>query len=152
MPNWLRITRGLLGMGLTFAAGVGIVGSVISLPWLIAGGASGLEVLELVAKSAIWAFPIGMAFGGVLALAGRRLRFEELSLPRFAAFGAGAGLLLFGALAVNAHQAWSLGDAMGNAVILAFLGGGSATASLLIARKAKPKLKPGERTRQLKKE
>ena len=150
MPRWLRVIRGMLGMGLTFAAGVGIVGSMVSvLPWLLPGGYSGQEALELVVKSSIWAFPIGVAFSGALAITGRGLPFDKLSLPRFVALGAGGGLLLFGLLAINAWQAWSVSTAIANATIFVLLGGGSATATLLLARRAGRALKSGDESRSL---
>ncbi len=145
MPRWLRVIRGMIGTGLTFAAGVGIVGSMASvLPWLLPGGYSGREILELVVKSSLWAFPIGVAFSGALAITTRGLPFDKLSLPRFAALGAGGGLLLFGLLAISAWQAWSVSTAIANATILVLLGGGSAAATLALARRARPALKSGD--------
>ena len=151
MPRWLRVIRGMVGVGLTFALGVGIVASLVfALPsWLILGGEAGREALELVVKSAIWAFPIGVVFSGVLALTARGLSFDRLSLPRVAALGAGGGLVLFGLLAANAWQAWTIPTAIANAAILVFLGSGSATATLLIARKASPALTSGDESRRL---
>ena len=151
MPRWLRVIRGMVGMGLTFAVGVGVVASMIFvLPtWLLLGGDSGRDLLVMVIKSSIWAFPIGMAFSGVLAITARGRPFVKLSLPHFAALGAGAGLLLFGLLATNAWQAWSVSDAIANAAILVLLGGGSATATLMIARRAAPELRSGDESRSL---
>lgn len=150
MPRWLRILRGMIGTGLTFSAGIGIVASMIAVPaWLFLGGDSGRELVRLVAASALWAFPVGVAFSGVMATTARGRRFDQLSLPRFAALGAGAGLLLFGVLAMNAWDAWSVADAVGNAVIFVLLGGGSATATLLLARRAGPTLEPGDEPRSL---
>jgi hypothetical protein len=59
----------------------------------------------------------------------------------------GAWLLLFGVLAVNAWQAWSISTAIANATILVFLGAGSATATLMLARRAGPALKSGDESR-----
>ena len=70
-------------------------------------------------------------------------------LPRFAALGAGGGLLLFGLLAINAWQAWSVSDAIANATLLVLLGGGSATGTLMLARRAGPALKSGDESRSL---
>ncbi len=152
MPRWLRVIRGMIGTGLTFAAGVGVVASMIFvLPtWLLLGGDAGRETIVMIIKSSIWAFPIGVAFSGVLAITARGLPFGKLSLPRFAALGAGAGLLLFGLLAMNAWQAWSVSDAIANLTVLTLLGGGSATATLLLARRAgRALLKPGDESRSL---
>jgi len=151
MPRWLRVIRGMVGTGLTFAAGVGVVASIILvLPtWLLLGGDSGREMLVMVIKSSIWAFPIGVAFSGVLAITARGRHFDKLSLPRFAALGAGGGLLLFAVLGVNAWHAWSVSDAIANATLLVLLGGGSATATLMLARRARPALKSGDESRSL---
>ncbi|MEQ9399057.1 MAG: hypothetical protein RJQ04_07780 [Longimicrobiales bacterium] len=140
----MRVVRGMLGMGLTFSLGVGaIAGVVAGLAWLIPGLGVGVEVFRLAAASAIWAFPMGVAFSGVLALT-RSRSFEKLSMPRFAALGAGAGLLLFVPLALNAWDAWTVETAMANAMIFVFLGAGSAAASLALARRAGPSLESGD--------
>jgi len=148
MPRWLRIIRGMIGMGLIFSAGVGVVASMIAVvPWLLLGGDR--EIIRLVIASSIWAFPIGVAFSGVMALTARGRPFDRLSLPQFAALGAGAGLLLFGVLALNAWHAWSVSTALVNATIFVLLGGGSATATLLLARRVGPALESGDEPRSL---
>lgn len=150
MPRWLRVIRGMIGMGLVFAVGVGVVASVIAVPvWLLMGGGSGREMIRMVVASSMWAFPIGVAFSGVMALTAHGRSFDKLSLPRFAALGAGAGLLLFGVLAINAWQAWSVTTAIANASIFVLLGSGSATATLLIARRVGPALQSGDESRSL---
>jgi hypothetical protein len=139
----MRVIRGMIGMGLTFSVGVGVVASLIAvIPWLLDGGDP--ELIRLVAATSIWAFPIGVAFSGVLALTRRGRAFDKLSLPHFAALGAGAGLLLFGVLSLNAWHAWSISQALGNAAILILLGSGSATATLMLARRAGPALESGD--------
>ena len=150
MPRWLRVIRGMLGMGLTFSAGVGIVASTIAgLVWLLPGIEGGPEMFRVVVASAMWAFPIGVAFSGFLAIAARSRSFDRLSLPGVAALGAGGGLLLFGVLAANAWQAWTAPTALVNLAIFLFLGSGSATAALVLARRAGPALEPGDETRSL---
>lgn len=144
MVRWSRIIRGMLGTGLTFSVGVGVVGSVVAgVAWILAGGGDVTELMRLVFASAVWAFPMGVAFSGVLSLTARGRSFDELSLPRFVALGAGAGLLLFGVLALNAWDAWSMSTAMVNAGLFVFLGSGSATATLVLARKAEPAWESG---------
>ena len=150
MPRWLRVIRGMIGTGLTFAVGVGVVASAIAgLVWLLPGAGAGREMIRVVVASAMWAFPIGVAFSGVLALTARGRAFDKLSLPHFAALGTGAGLLLFGVLAINAWSAWSVSTAIVNATVFVLLGGGSATATLLIARRVRPGLAPGDESRSL---
>ena len=150
MPRWQRIIRGMVGMGLTFSAGVGVVASTIAgLVRLLPGIEGGPEMFRMVVASAMWAFPIGVAFSGFLAIAARSRSFDKLSLPRFAALGAVGGLLLFGVLAANAWHAWSLPTALANLAIFLVLGSGSATASLVLARRAGPALESGDEFRSL---
>jgi hypothetical protein len=92
MKSWVRRIRGALGMGLTFAVAGGVVGALISLGFVVRTGSRPdapfpimFGVLGLVA---------GLLFSGVLRLAAGRRRFDEMSLPRFAAWGAGVGLAL----------------------------------------------------------
>jgi hypothetical protein len=85
-------------MGLTWAAGWAIFGMLVGvtsllLPWLPWGAVFGVFDAPLPAL-AVPGFVGGMLFAGVLGIAGRRRRFDELSLPRFTAWGAVGGLLL----------------------------------------------------------
>lgn len=98
MKQWLRRIRGALGMGLTWVVGWALVGVLIGvtsrllpgLPW-----DSFFEVFDAPLPAlAIPGFFGGVLFSTVLGIAGRRRRFDELSLPRFVACGAVAGLLL----------------------------------------------------------
>ena len=98
MPKWLRRLRGAVGMGLTWAAGWAVGGVLIGvtsrllpgLPW-----DSFFAVFDAPLPAlAIPGFFGGALFSMVLGIAGRRRRFDELSLPRFAAWGAVGGLLL----------------------------------------------------------
>jgi hypothetical protein len=135
----------MLGMGLTFAAGVGAIASLVAgLVWALPGVEGGPEMFRMVVASAIWSFPIGVAFSGVLAITARGRSFDKLSIPRFAALGSGAGLVFFGLLALNAWQAWDLNTAIVNAAIFVALGGGSATGTLLLARRAAPELESSD--------
>jgi O-antigen/teichoic acid export membrane protein len=150
MPRWLRVLRGMLGMGLIFSAGVLAVASTIAgIAWVVSGGTLGRQVLIPVVGSALWSFPIGVAFSGLMALSARGRAFDKLSLPRFAAMGAGAGLLLYVVLAAMAWPAWSAQAAIVNAVLFMGLGGGSATVTLLLARRARPAITPGDEPRRL---
>ncbi len=87
MKNWLRRIRGAVGMGLTWAvvgflAGIGI--EVIHNIWPNPIG-SAVDIWP-----AVLAYPGffgGVAFSTVLGIAGRRRRFDELSLPRFGFWG-----------------------------------------------------------------
>jgi hypothetical protein len=138
----MRVVRGMLGMGLTFAA---IAGAFFSVLAVIAGltGAEDDPVFMIVAGST-WAFAIGVAFSGTLALAASRRRFDELSLPRVALLGAAGGLALAALLVGATWPEWTLADATVPFTFLPLLGAGSASASLLIARRVGPELGAGE--------
>jgi hypothetical protein len=81
----------------------------------------------------------GVVFAAVLAIVGRRRRFEELSLSRFAGWGAVAGLLV-GALPFVVGEPttelplWLLGGVVIGSITL--LSAASATGSLALARMA----------------
>lgn len=145
MPRWLSFIRGVIGTGLTFSIGVGVVTSLACVPVWLLGRISGLELLQIAGKTSVIAFPVGVLFSGLLAITARGRSFERLSLRQFAALGGGVGFIVFMLLGVNgAFWRWSLSDAMANFTILTLLGSGSATASLMLARKARPSLKSGD--------
>ncbi len=142
MKKWLRRVRGAVGMGLTWAAGWALVVVLMGVTTILLPG-TGLEVIfeaaddELLMVMVLPAFAGGVVFSTVLGIAGRRRRFDELSLPQFAAWGAIGGLLLslFPA-AVVALGGASVAQA---AVIIApvtLLSAISASGSLMLARMA----------------
>jgi hypothetical protein len=97
MKKWLRAIGGAVGMGLTWAVAWAPVGVLIGLivdpdgsmdeMWVAIGGYPG--------------FLCGLVFSAVLRIAEGRRGFEEGSLPRLGAWGAGTGLVL-GVLVVSA--------------------------------------------------
>ena len=99
MKKWLRRIRGAVGMGLTWAVGWALVVVLMGVTTILLPG-TGLEVIfeaaddELLMVMMLPAFAGGVVFSAVLGVAGRRRRFDELSLPQFAAWGAIGGLLL----------------------------------------------------------
>lgn len=94
MRRWLRRIRGALGMAVTWAVGGALVGFGIELIHNIWPNPIGSLVDIWPAVLAYPAFFGGLAFSAVLGIAARRRRFDELSLPRFAAFGAVGGALV----------------------------------------------------------
>lgn len=150
MNNWLRRIRGAVGMGLTWAAGWAVAGILIGvasnllpgLPW-----DSFFEVFDAPLPAlAIPGFFGGALFSVVLGIAARRRKFDELSLPRFAIWGAMGGVLL--SLLPNAMVAVGLAtfdkegvDLWKTTAVIAgpfiVLSAVSAAASLLLARRAK---------------
>jgi hypothetical protein len=85
MKKWLRRIRGAVGMGLTWAAGWALVGVLIEL--FIDPMGSLVDVWPT--ALAIPGFLGGAVFSAVLRIAEGRRRFDELSLPRFGAWGGG---------------------------------------------------------------
>lgn len=97
MKKWGRRIRGAAGMGLTWALGWALVGVLIGVSIEFMGLPMGwfIEVFDAPLPAlAIPGFIGGVVFSAVLGVAGRRRRFDELSLPRFGAWGALGGLLL----------------------------------------------------------
>ncbi len=129
MKKWLRRIRGAIGMGLT---------------WAIAWFGAGLILLLVVGFGAadvpfplgfgLLGFLAGVMFSGVLAIVEGRRRFDQMSLPRFAAWGGIGGLLLSGifvlAAALGGEALLVLGP------VFALAGAGSAAGSLALARMA----------------
>ena len=89
MKKWLRRIRGAIGMGLT---------------WALAWFGAGMVLLLIIGPDAadvpfplgfgMFGFFAGVMFSSVLGLVEGRRRFDQMSLPRFAGWGAVGGLLL----------------------------------------------------------
>ncbi len=94
MRKWLRRIRGAIGMGLTWAVGGFLVGFGIEMIHNVWPNPLGSMVDIWPAALGYPAFFGGVAFSAVLGIAGRRRRFDELSLPRVAAWGAVGGLFV----------------------------------------------------------
>ncbi len=149
MTKWLRRIRGAVGMGLTWAAGWAVFGVLIGvtsnllpgLPW-----DAFFEIFDAPLPAlAVPGFFGGALFSTVLGVAGRRRRFDELSLPRFFAWGAMGGLLLslLPAALVAVGLASMESGALGLWQLTAIIGGPltvlcavSAAGSLALARRA----------------
>ena len=145
MKKWLQRIRGAIGMGVTWAVAWFGVGAVLG---LVLGGAVGVGAgAALGSLFAGLGFGAGAAFSAVLALAEGRHRFDEMSLPRFAGWGALGGLLLcLGMFLVfGSPQGGLLGDVITVGVVT-LLAAGSAAGSLALARRAEDRdlLEAGE--------
>ncbi len=149
MPRWLRVVRGMVGTGLTFAVGVGAIAVSVALVGVLAGELTGRELLQVVGKLSVVSFLVGVLFSGALALTARGRTFDRLSLRYVTGVGAGGGVLYFLLIATNAWKVWSPMAALGNLALLAVIGGGSAAAALLLARRAGRALAAGGDTRRL---
>ena len=141
MSSWLRRIRAAAGIGLIWAVGGALVGfgiEVIHNVWPNPLGA----LVDIWPALAYPAFFGGVVFSTVLGIAGRRRRFDELSLPRVAAWGALGGLLVslipaamvaMGVMTLNIPL-WPLTAAL---VVPLTLGSAiAASASLAVARMA----------------
>jgi hypothetical protein len=127
----------MIGTGVTFAAGVGVVTSLVGAVAWIMGKATVIEVLQVAGRFSVVAFLLGVAFSGVLAITAGGRGFSKLSLRLVSGLGASAGLLYFGFLAMNGGRNWSAKTAAVNFVVLTVMGGGAAAATLLIARRGR---------------
>lgn len=128
MRNWLRRIRGAIGMGLIWAMtwfGAGLI-------LLLVVGVGAADV-PFPLFFGLLGFLAGVTFAGILGIAERRRTFDQMSLPRFAAWGGVGGFLLSVVLAVVLG-----GDAfpiLGS--IFALSGAGCAAGTLALARRAK---------------
>jgi hypothetical protein len=111
--------------------------------WAVAWSAVGLVPRWVFGFNADAPFPLifgvlgliaGVTFSGVLVLTEGRRRFDQMSLPRFAAWGAMGGLLLSALFAKLASLSW--GDVLAVAPTLALASAACASGSLAVARRA----------------
>src|SRR3954466_4596221 len=100
MGQLLRRIRGAIGIGVTWAAAWVSVGFV---PRWVLGINSDLPFPLLFAGLG---FIAGVTFSGVLAVTEGRRRLDQLSLPRFAAWGTAGGVLLSALFVRGASNAW----------------------------------------------
>ena len=128
MRTWLRRIRGAIGMGVMWAAAWFAAGTVPR--WVF--GVNTDAPLPLV--FGLFGLIAGVVFSAVLALAEGRRRFDQMSLPRFAGWGAMGGLLLTAIFAKAASLGW--GDVLALAPTLAVASAVCASGSLAIARRA----------------
>ena len=129
MKKWLRRFRGAIKMGLT---------------WGFAWFAAGMVLLLIVGPDAadvpfplgfgFLGFLAGITFSGVLTSLARRRRFDQMSLPRFAGWGAVGGLLFSGIFVLAAGLGGDAFLVLGP--VFALAGAGSAAGSLALARMA----------------
>ena len=128
MRNWLRLIRGAIGMGFTWGVVWAAAGTVLAVvtrfradaPFPLIFGALG--------------FIAGVIFSALLALVESGRRLDQMSLPRFAGWGAIGGLLLSAIFARAASLAW--GDVLAVAPTFALACAVSASGSLAMARRA----------------
>ncbi len=132
-----RYLRGAVGMGLTWAVGLAIVAVLIEVFDAVFLGGSAWDILLAPLLGAFFGFIGGGVFSVALAVAGRRRSFDEMSLPRFAAWGALVPSLII--VALEAY--WPSGtlytpSGLGFTTVLALMGAGFSAGTLALARKA----------------
>ncbi len=145
LPRWMRVVRGMIGTGLTFATGVGAVTALVGVAAMVFGEVSFVNVLRGVGKMSVATFLVGVGFSGVLALVARGRTFEKLTLGFVTALGAGAGFLYFLFIAaMNGARVWTPRVALLNFGLLLGIGSVSAAATFLLARRAGRALRASE--------
>jgi hypothetical protein len=140
--KWMRRIRGAIGMGLTWAVAWSLVGTIPR--WLFGFNPDAPFPIIF----GILGFIGGIIFSGVLVLTEGRRSFDQMSLRRFAAWGAVGGVLLS---AVFTRIA-SLGvtDVLAIVPTFAIASAVCASGSLALARRAKMlELSDGEPTNRL---
>jgi len=128
MGKWLRRIRGAIGMGFIWGAawaGAGFVLAVVT-------GFKADAPFPLI--FGVLGFVAGVIFSAFLALTEGRRRFDQMSLPRFAAWGATGGIVLSAVFAKAASLDW--GDVLLIAPTFAVVCAVCASGSLAVARRA----------------
>ena len=128
MGKWVRRIRGAIGMGLLWGAAWGAAGMVPR--WLF--GFNTDVPFPLV--FGVLGFIAGVTFFGLLVLTEGRRTLDQMSLPRFAGWGATSGLLLSALFAKAASLGW--GDMLAIAPTFALACAVCASGSLAAARRA----------------
>ena len=128
MRKLLRRVRGAIGMGLT---------------WAVAWGGAGVVMAVITRFNADVPFPLffallgfiaGVIFSLFLTLTAGRRSFDQMSLPRFATWGAVGGIVMSAFFARAASLEWS--DVLLVAPTFALASAVCATGSLALARRA----------------
>ena len=128
MRKWLRRIRGAMGMGIIWGAAWSVAGFVLAVVTRFQADAPFPLVFGVLG------FFAGMTFSVFLALAEGRRRFEEMSLSRFAAWGAVGGVALSTVFAKAASFGW--GELVTIAPTFALASAVCASGSLALARRA----------------
>lgn len=129
MKKWLRRIRAAIGVGLAW--GVAWLGAGLVLLLIVGFGAADVPFPLFFG---LLGFLAGATFSAILGMFGSRRRFDQVSLPRFASWGALGGVLFAGAFSLVTGLGREL---VGLAPVFAVAGGISAAGTLALARRAK---------------
>ncbi len=147
MKTWLRRIRGAIGMGLAWAIALFAVSFI---PWLVMALLDTVDV-PFPLGFAAFGFVGGAIFSTLLGLVEGRRRFDQMSLPRFAGWGAVGGLLLAGiwvfvGAAAIGGEATPLENLLFLGPLFSVAGAGFAAGSLALARRVEDRelLEAGE--------
>jgi hypothetical protein len=136
MKRWLRRIRGAMGMALTWAIAGGAAGAIINLGFVVRTGSRPDAPFPIMLGA--FGFVAGLVFSGVLRLVEGRRRFDQMSLPRFAAWGAAVGFTLSATffLAVSRGDPTFLRYLVVVGPVVSLAAAGCAAGSLALARRA----------------
>ena len=143
MPQWLKLARGVVGTGVTFAVALsGFFGALGLGRWLVFGADLDLRFLfveTILTGAAPFGFLSGVLFSGALALTARGRGLQELSLRHLGTLGAGAAVFL-SILVIGVPTSTLQWIVQGG--VFALLGGGTAAGSLMLARRGEAEIGP----------
>ena len=134
---WMRRIRGAIKMGLTWGFVWSAVGAIPR--WVLGFNPDAPFPLIF----GLLGFIGGVTFSGLLVLTAGRRRFDQMSLPRFAGWGAMGGLLLAALFSKIASLDW--GDVLAIAPTFAAACAICASGSLALARRTESRELPGVR-------
>ena len=137
MKTWSRRIRGAVGMGLTWGAAWGVAGSIVMLGFLLNTGSRPDAPFPIMFGA--FGFVAGVVFSGVLGLVEGRRHFGQMSLPRFAMWGAIGGLLLSATFVLSVSLGGDpafLPNLLVVGPVFAVAAAASAAGSLALARRA----------------
>ena len=129
MGKWLRRIRGVIGIGVTWAAAWALVGAVPR--WLFGFNTDAPFPIIF----GVLGFIAGVIFSGLLMLTEGRRGFDEMKISRFAAWGAVGGVLLSAIFTRIASLGF--GDVLAIVPTFAVACAISASGSLALARRAR---------------
>ncbi|MBV9879970.1 MAG: hypothetical protein JO180_05705 [Gemmatirosa sp.] len=136
--KWLRRVRGAAGIGLVWAMAWGGVGALVTLGFVLETGSRPDAPFPFMFAAA--GFVAGAVFSGVLGVVDGGRRFDQMSLRRFAAWGAAVGFLLattFVVAIAGAGDTAFLWNLLVVGPVFAAGAAGSAAGSLALARRAR---------------